>query len=118
MTYYAGKPLQSRVTDFGLEDFYALIQNVAAGKQPWPGIYRITPAIPENLEPLRVTIYSILHETGVKPQFKVKMFLGSLLVEEKKQRNQSFGEVVTPGGEIIKPGDALHEGLESLFEEE
>ena len=119
MTYYVGKNLQNRIQDYGLSELYTILHQYSLDQAPWPGTYQITPATPEQLEPIRVTIYSILHETATKPNFKVKMHLGSLLVEIKNQsrRVQTAGLINQPGSglEPGRPGEAESEDLSGVF---
>jgi hypothetical protein len=99
MTYWTGQNLERRVAQFGLSDLYKLLTEVGSGKQNWPGSLSITPQKPEVAEQLRITIYSMLHETGLKPHFRVRMAFGSLVLEQKTAASAvSIAPVNQPAG--------------------
>jgi len=117
MTYYIGTSLENRVKQYGLQELYALLTEVGGGQTNWPGTC-IIQADPQHLEPIRVTIYSILHEMGLKPQFRVKMVHGGLTLEQRYQKiTQVNFTQAGPRQEPIRPGDTLQENLESVFDD-
>lgn len=83
MSYYQGNKLDKKVEAFGLTNLKELLTKVKAGEVTWPGTYKITPAAADQIESLRILLYSILHAAQVKDQFKVKLTADAILVEQK-----------------------------------
>jgi hypothetical protein len=118
MGYYTGEALERRVKAFGLEQARDLLSEVGTGKRDWPGPLHIVPEKPEELEQLRVTVYSILHELGLKPQFQVSLGFGHLRIEQKK-RSRAIVRFAT-GSSVEGPDDLEplgDEGLGKMMEE-
>lgn len=85
MSYYTGKALERRIHQYGLTDVYVALQTYAKGKMVWPTC-RINLDDAVIAEQVRNTLYSMMYELGLKPQFTVQLKPGQLVVTEKKKR--------------------------------
>jgi hypothetical protein len=116
MSYYVGKNLDMRVRAFGLEPIRDYLVNVSAGKEDWVDGVKIVPKTPEEMEQLRITLYSLLHETGLKQMIQVRMTFGELTMWRKKEPKKA-GYHIPRTSQPESAGDVLSEDMTNLFDE-
>ena len=100
MTYYIGDKLDNRIKQYGLQDLYTLLAQIKTGEASWPGTCSIS-ASPEHLEPIRVTLYSVLHQVGLKQQFRIKMKDSQLTLEQRSAQNNTQVQFTRPEPETV-----------------
>ena len=114
MSYYTGNKLNRKIEQFNLSALSELIEKVGNGEAVWPGTCTITPANPEDLEQLRILVYSILHSAGMKPIFEVRLVVGQLRLDMKTNLNKQVGVKFSPGAGLENTEPLGDEGLLDL----
>lgn len=123
MAYYTGESLRNRVRQTGLSPLYDLLRQVAAGTAEWPQpSCTITLTRPEDAEPIRTLLYSVLNELGLKPRFRVSATAGQVVLTERAPRQLGVqfgpapnkpesGQTDQPDQETLDVGAVLQEDL-------
>lgn len=118
MGYLRGERLQERVQALGLEGLREVLEGVADG-QPWTGPLLITPQSPAQAEQVRMAIYSLLHQLGLKPRFQVRLIQGTLTLDQRHPGPVGISRLgPAPGLEPDEAEPLGDEGLISLIREE
>ena len=115
MSYYVGKNLELRVRAFGLEQLQEYLTAVAAGQENWTDGIEVRPGKPDDIEQLRITVYSLLHDTGLKPIIQVRATAGQLTLWKKK--GQEKADIHIPRTVPMEFGAVETEDMTSLFDE-
>lgn len=117
MSYYVGKRLDDRVKAFGLEQLQQHLVGVSTGTAQWVDGIEVTPAALEDTEQLRVLLYSMLHDCGLKRLIQVRLAEGRLSLWKKKAPKEagvSMPQITKPP----LPGETLEEDLSGAFDED
>ena len=127
MTYFTGNNLRMRVEAGGLDGVFEVLGEVAAkGLEGWPGPIEITPANLDEIESIRVLIYSMLYSVKLKGYFSVKRSADGLILD-KKSKSCGWTGVKAQTAPYSGPATATipnkqshtlgDEGLKELFDE-
>ena len=119
MSYYVGKNLELRVKAFGLEELQQHLTDVSQGKATWVDGVEVKPKNLDDIDQLRITVYSLLHDVGLKPTVQVRMAYKSLTLWRK--REQERADLHIPSLAIQEPlqaGEVSNEDLSEMFEGE
>jgi len=113
MSYYIGKSLELRVKAFGLEQLEKHLEAVALGRESWIDGVEVKPGKPDDIEQLRITVYSLLHNVGLKPLIQVRAAFGQLTLWKKKEQEKAGVHI--PRLEPIEFGAVIEEDMTGLF---
>jgi hypothetical protein len=115
MSYYVGKNLEMRVRAYGLEILQQHLLDVVANKAAWVDGVAVTPRKLEEIEQLRITLYSLLHDVGLKASVQVKMASGQLTMWRKKEPEKAGVHIPTFQCDNASTGITQEEDMAGLF---
>jgi len=132
MGYPMGERLADLVEKAGLQEFRKVIAGLVNDQTAWAGDAFIQ-VNPEQAEAVRLVLYSVLHEHGVKQLFRItKPLPGTLVVSQVKPKQNpvlgiqfgvkgptnpstSSGPSLSPGETAFDPAPLGDEGLKEIF---